>query len=37
MTSPPGIGQVRLVCQLGGFKGTLLAHPGIANQVRHRR
>ena len=35
--SPFAVIQVRVICHLGGFKGTLLVHPRLQNKVQLRR
>ncbi len=36
-TSPFAVVQVRCICHLGGFKGTLLVHPQLRGNVQLRR
>lgn len=34
---PPAVVQIRCICHLGGFKGTLLIHPQLRGKIRLRR
>ncbi len=35
--TPYAVVQVRVLCHLGGFKGTLLVHPQLCNKIQLRR
>jgi len=35
--APFAVVQVRVICHMGGFKGTLLVHPRVQNKIQLRR